>query len=737
MRDEASAIELIARLRERGLGGVTFFPLSEAGVSEDSLSPEAREIEALFDMEESAAPFVRFVARRSRIAPSLNAALLSVTNELERIVTPDGEVVGPGGLMRLLGGETEEAEILRRESEMPVLRADLARVRGEEEILRAEEAELLTREEQASIELKLAEETLSRLDRARNDAAVRQGGLETELAMLTEERRRLEEEARGLEVEVATATEEEERLRLALAQSGEDTAGAQARFDQLRAEAEALEEARDQRVREANEREMEQVKLENQLRAAESRLESIRREMTERSGSRSEIDTRIELRSREAVESIERIEELRLVLAVVNDDRNVAERAVEAVKQSYLECQERLGVLEDELKRERHALEQVTSELHAGDLGRMQTQAEAEQIRARILDEHKIDLESWTGFTATAEAARDDLDDEEDEEGVAEAESGASEGDAEYGHASVNGSAGNASAGNGAAANGAEAGEPADASAGDARLSKRALRKMEDELAAEAALSVEARTTRMFELRRRIQEMGNLNFLAEEEYKTQRERLEFHQGHAIDLRTARADLLELIRQINEKASEMFAETFSQVQAHFVDTYQKLFPGGEASLKLVGTDPLEGDIEISARPKGKKVESIRLLSSGERSLSAIALLFAIYLAKPSPICLLDEVDAPLDDANLDRFLELVKHFSERTQFIMITHNKKTMASAGRLFGVTMEEPGVSKIVSVRLNEGRVEVAAEAGLPAAGGSGAGSREFSLGPGPTGPA
>ena len=115
------------------------------------------------------------------------------------------------------------------------------------------------------------------------------------------------------------------------------------------------------------------------------------------------------------------------------------------------------------------------------------------------------------------------------------------------------------------------------------------------------------------------------------------------------------------------------------------------------------DPLEVDIQISAKPPGKNVNSINLLSSGERALTAISLLFAIYLVKPSPFCILDEVDAPLDDRNLDRYLKVINEFSKKTQFIMVTHNKKTMAEADNLYGITMEEPGLSSLVSVRLSE----------------------------------
>ena len=244
-----------------------------------------------------------------------------------------------------------------------------------------------------------------------------------------------------------------------------------------------------------------------------------------------------------------------------------------------------------------------------------------------------------------------------------------------------------------------------------------------------------------------MQLMGSLNFLAEEEYRAARERLDFHRKQVADLRAAREDLLEAIRRINETAGKMFEETFAVVQGHFLDDLRQALPGrrGRPS-PCRAAIPLEGEIEIAARPRGKKLESIRLLSSGERALTAIALLFAIYLAKPSPVCLLDEVDAPLDDANLDRFLTLVRHFSERTQFICITHNKKTMEMADRLFGVTMQEPGHFELVSVQVDgrgaviertdgESRLELDAVGGggRSPAGGRARVARRRLTGPGP----
>ena len=180
--------------------------------------------------------------------------------------------------------------------------------------------------------------------------------------------------------------------------------------------------------------------------------------------------------------------------------------------------------------------------------------------------------------------------------------------------------------------------------------------------------------------------------------------------HRADLTSARAQLLEAIEKINVTASQLFSDTFVKVQEHFRDIFKTLFEGGDAELRMVGEDPLECEIEIAAKPRGKHLQSITLMSGGERALTAIALLFAIYLVKPSPFCLLDEVDAPLDDANVDRFLSMLERFSSRTQFIVITHNKRTMEAARSLYGVTMEELGISKLVSVRFEAAATREAA---------------------------
>jgi chromosome segregation protein len=212
------------------------------------------------------------------------------------------------------------------------------------------------------------------------------------------------------------------------------------------------------------------------------------------------------------------------------------------------------------------------------------------------------------------------------------------------------------------------------------------------------------------EERERFRGLGVVNLLALEEYEKKKERYTFLVQQREDVTSARLQLLEAIEKINVTASQLFVETFAKVQENFRDIFKTLFDGGDAELRTVGEDPLECEIEIAAKPRGKHLQSISLMSGGERALTAIALLFAIYLVKPSPFCLLDEVDAPLDDANVERFLRMLRRFSDKTQFVVITHNKKSMEAANVLYGVTMQELGVSSLVSVKFDRAREEVAA---------------------------
>ncbi|HYA94419.1 MAG TPA: chromosome segregation protein SMC [Thermodesulfobacteriota bacterium] len=216
-------------------------------------------------------------------------------------------------------------------------------------------------------------------------------------------------------------------------------------------------------------------------------------------------------------------------------------------------------------------------------------------------------------------------------------------------------------------------------------------------------LPKEEMSKRLAELKSSLEGFGEVNLMAIEEYQELKQRHDFLSEQQTDLHQALDSLKKAILRINRTTTKRFLETFHSVNEKFKEVFARLFKGGQASLVLLDEqDPSTTGIDIIAQPPGKKLQNIDLLSGGEKALVATAMLFGIFMIKPTPFCLLDEVDAPLDDANINRFIELVKEFSKTSQFIMITHNKSTMEAAHTLYGITMETPGVSKVVSVRLN-----------------------------------
>jgi len=216
---------------------------------------------------------------------------------------------------------------------------------------------------------------------------------------------------------------------------------------------------------------------------------------------------------------------------------------------------------------------------------------------------------------------------------------------------------------------------------------------------------------RLAYLQKQKEQFGGVNELALEEFESEKERLDFLTAQKEDLVSAEKQLRETIEVINRTALEKFRETFDEVSRNFIRIFHDLFdPEDEVDLLIhTDEDPLEAHIQIVAKPRGKKPLAIEQLSGGEKALTALSLLFAIYLVKPSPFCILDEVDAPLDDANVGRFIKLLKKFENNTQFIIVTHNKKSMASCQALYGVTMEEEGVSKLIPVKIEKASSEEA----------------------------
>ena len=215
------------------------------------------------------------------------------------------------------------------------------------------------------------------------------------------------------------------------------------------------------------------------------------------------------------------------------------------------------------------------------------------------------------------------------------------------------------------------------------------------------------------EIKEKLDAIGPVNPMADEEYRELETRNDFVTRQRQDLLDSIAQTETAIGRIDRNSRQRFKEAFEAVNREFQLTFRQLFGGGGAGLRLVDEeDVLESGIDIIAQPPGKKLQNVLLLSGGEKAMTAIALLFAIFRYRPSPFCLLDEVDAPLDDANIGRFLTMLRELRDTTQFIIITHSRKTMEMADQLYGVTMEEPGISKLVSVSLVESEKPAAVEA-------------------------
>ena len=216
-------------------------------------------------------------------------------------------------------------------------------------------------------------------------------------------------------------------------------------------------------------------------------------------------------------------------------------------------------------------------------------------------------------------------------------------------------------------------------------------------------LTLEELNKQLEKVTAKINRLGPINLAAIDELNVNTERKEYLDSQLEDLNNALSTLEGAIRKIDRETRSRFRETFNNINSGFEKLFPKLFGGGQAYMELIGSDLLTAGVSVMARPPGKRNSTINLLSGGEKALTAVALVFAIFELNPSPFCMLDEVDAPLDDTNVNRFCEIVDEMSKKVQFIIITHNKITMELAKQLSGVTMQEPGVSRLVSVDIDE----------------------------------
>lgn len=384
----------------------------------------------------------------------------------------------------------------------------------------------------------------------------------------------------------------------------------------------------------------------------------------------------------EQVSQLERaVEEQRARAAQLEESFSVAQEQVEQVRIELVDVEKTINELESAQNAVRDQSEGAHDQLSAAEVKFAENRQRAQFITEEVTREFSLNIanidwkrELWRADDEPEGMKPLDLDDDEDD-APAEAAPAPAEGAA------------------------------ADGTAPKRRRKKKEARgePTEDDFKAMESTDWPATKTEVDALRQRLNSMGAVNLVAIEEYAELKQRHDFLQGQVTDLTTSKAELMKAIDEINHTSMQQFQVTFEQIKKNFEYTFLTLFGGGRAHLELIQTeDVLESGIEIVAQPPGTKLKSITLLSGGQKTLTAVALLFALYMVKPSPFCLLDELDAPLDESNIGRFTELLKKFVHESQFIIITHNKRTVSAAQAIYGVTMEERGVSKTVSMKFN-----------------------------------
>ncbi len=583
------------------------------------------------------------------------------------VVTPDGDVLR--GARLVYGGMREESRgILSARREVQELRDRTVEIR-----------EALGR---------LAEQT------AASAAAVDR--LSQEIAGLVADAHEREKEIVGLEALVARAAENRERLALRAdvlaterARAQEERRALEARETEARASVVRQEDVR----READER---LSVAQRQLADAREAAEIISRRAADARAAHAGLVERATALASEVTRQQEAIEELQSRFAARQEEASQNEQRRAELRQAIEDGQRQLDQdLQDleTLRREVHAADELLSSLHVRgneeEAGIREFRRALEEVRAEVseLDLARVTAESDLAHLAATcvEAVQATL-----EQVLAEVEVAEREGQAAPGTAMVE------EPEEEAGEEGVEAEAPAPAEGAPGAPA-------EAPVVAAASAPPATPDEAIADLKTKIDRLGPVNMMAIEQFDELESRHTFLTVQRQDLRESIAATGQAIKQIDETSKERFREAFGVINANFQETFTVLFGGGRAGLTLIDeTDVLESGIEIVASPPGKRLQSVQLLSGGEKALTAIALMFAIFRYKPSPFCVLDEIDAPLDDANIGRFIEILKQMQQQTQFIIITHSRKTMEIADRLYGVTMEEPGVSKLISVKLN-----------------------------------
>jgi chromosome segregation protein len=661
----------LAMLADRDAGRCGFVVVAEAGeepVAEPLVVPPgSRSLDSVVRATGPSAPILQRLIGRALIAPSFAAAQSLAEIVSVPVASMTGEVFRGRWLVE--GGSRQDVRgILESRAEMLALRDEVQTI-GDE--IRALSAEL----EGVAAAVPQVEAAAAAAVAAQHDHEKAIVGAEAQVARLADEGTRLgrrldvvETERRRAEEEERAAASRRDEAAAAIVLQESQQREAEGRLDGVISSLQAARDAAEARLRLVTEARTAQATLVERAAAMENeraRLEDAARELETRLAGRTADIERTQVRREELRAGIVEAERLVDEDIRVLDDLRVRMRAFD---ERVVELRAEFGRKDQDIRSARHALESVRAEVMQAEVARATASADLTHLSAACqeavgaaLDDVVVEvarMEEAGELTAPARrlaavAAADD--DEADAAGEARED------------------------------------VPADAASADATAA---------DAAADRVLTPD---DVIADLKTKIERLGPVNMMAIEQFDELETRHTFLTTQRQDLLDSIAQTGEAIRKIDKTTRERFEQAFQSINTHFERTFTTLFGGGRAGLVLIDQEnDAESGIDIIAQPPGKRLQNVQLLSGGEKALTAMALMFAIFKHRPSPFCLLDEIDAPLDDANIGRFVDMLQGMQGHTQFILITHNRKTMEIANRLYGVTMEEPGVSKLISVQLN-----------------------------------
>lgn len=723
--DADTVVEIFRQLEEGKIGRACVqLAGSESSDTQDASLPDwIRPAESLVRMKDDAGhDSLKAVLASSYIVEDLGAFLKwrqeNATFRFLQVASLKGETVDARGIVSGgYKGKVKNSSILQREMELKQTQKELDE---EQKALEAARADA----DQVNAELEAAEETVENKRHEISEANREISSLQTEernAQKLVQEVKlraeRMERERESLEAVQAESSEKLEAAKANLAREQEKLESSRRQLEEIEAGIAEIRGERDEK-REG----LSQAKFD--LQEKKQKLDLLNQGLVEMEQRRNELNRLIESKTRDidnweeqSASLQEEISQAQQRSESVDTELEEAKVLVSNTREALVGVEEKIGVLEKEQNSLRIKVDELKSSLSDQSVEIAQKRSRLEFIQEEISREYGVELkdidwqwELWKARQPVEDLPVLDESDLEDDFGPAatlpdenaEVSEETEESETEEATAEVAEDSETQSEESEAA--GTE--ESAEACVEDEeeveQLSKPTGPSDEEREELEKT-NWNAIKREVENLRKRIQGMGTVNTDAIAEYGELRERHGFLKTQYDDLVSSKEKLEEAINEINTKSREQFSATFAQIRENFKHTFSTLFHGGKADLQLIETeDILESGIEIVAQPPGTKLKGVSLLSGGQKTMTAVGLLFAIYMVKPSPFCLLDELDAPLDESNIGRFTTLLKQFTKQSQFIIITHNKRTIAAAQAIYGVTMEEKGVSKVVSMKFN-----------------------------------